>query len=274
MKPPRLQLRIGSTKGGAAVGTGLKIITIGALAAGAVGAMVFFKRQDAANAVDERSCFTNRPPPAMALFALDTTDALAAQQPRLVQTVAEDLLKSLPEGGLLQVVAINGSVPAEIVPILSVCRPANNDNAGRKRYREHFELPLQQSIARLARRPPEPSSPIVETLVAIAGDAALREGGTLKVAMLTDALQQSALANFYTKPPRLPPPTGKPLANTEVRLVILRNGDMEAVQPAAAQSLQLWMSAAGAKVIYAPPPWMSVAGLGTPATAMEVTDAP
>jgi len=210
-------------------------------------------------ATDDKHCFVNAPTPARAVLVVDVTDPLAATQDRMVRTTVDRLVDDLPDGGLLMATSITGEAPDQLGLIVETCRPKRDSNRNRALYDEEFVAPLNSAVDALAQQGEAPASPILETLLAAANDPALQSGeGPTTIVVMSDYMQYSRIANFYSDRPALPPPVGEPFTGLTVRMHVFRNASHADRQAAAADAFVRWLVEAGATVEYTPPAWMAL----------------
>lgn len=197
------------------------------------------------------------------IVVLDVTDPLIAAQPRQVDAAVEASICRLQPRDRLAVVKLSGASPEEVAPLIDTRLPASETNRDRNRLRDQITRPIAGLLDAVEkRRDASPYSPILETLVAIASDRTLSTAGwRTHVLLVSDGLQNTAYASIY--PPRVhfPPAELRPLRGMTVEMAVLRNLRDRSLQPDGVAALVNWLRAAGADVLYEPPPFMALAKL-------------
>ncbi len=114
-------------------------------------------------------------PASHTVVVVDRTDAVPQRVGEWFQGVVEPVSDELPVGAHLSLYTIDGRPPAE--PVQTVCRPKNGDDANwltegsrwlDKVYRAEYAHPVRDMVATLAEPAEAPTSPIFETIAAIA----------------------------------------------------------------------------------------------------------
>jgi hypothetical protein len=209
--------------------------------------------------VDGRNCPVGTPSPNTLVLFLDTSDQLLAAQPREARSAVDGLVSPLARGDRLIVFEVPGEANAELVPLIDQCDPGDRTNVERNAFRNRVSQAVDQKISDLQNHPSSHVSPLIESIVDVAGDAQINSQGTkLTVALVTDGLQNSPFASAYSSLKTFSPPRGTPLKGIAIKIVLLKNIRDIRLQPKGSDLLAAWLMQAGAAVQYQPPAWLSV----------------
>jgi hypothetical protein len=227
------------------------------LAIGAGAVLISRQHHDSA---DRQHCLINRADPAVEVLAFDTSDPLVRAHARSVREIVEDSIESLPTNGRFVVVELNPDAPSEINPLYEACKPGNDGAVARTQLKENFTDPVMAVFESMQDRPAARESPLVELVLAIAGDRTLRDDGApITVRLVSDAMQNSALWSAYNESRRIPLPSdADALDGVHVEIHLLRNTRDAHLQRAAVAELAGWLESAGATVHWSEPPWMAL----------------
>jgi len=122
-------------------------------------------------------CRLNAPPPAYSVVLVDGSDRFSTLQAAQVTAAVEREATRLPRYGKLSVFLLSAAHPDQPEEIISVCNPGTAHNAdewleGPKKldriWQNRFRPKLDTAINRLLAAPDSDSSPIMETISAIA----------------------------------------------------------------------------------------------------------
>lgn len=176
---------------------------------------------------EETLCRKHNPPPSQTILLVDKTDPLTPpQRDRLAQLIRDELAR-IPRHGELLVFVIDqhGSF---LTPRFAACSPGTQDQAnvwyenGRDleaRFEKHFAAPLAALLADLQRGTVSPTSPILESLEAVAHrfESHVPE---LRLILFSDMLQNSADFSHYRYSLRLETWTRQPPVLYGVQVVL------------------------------------------------------
>jgi hypothetical protein len=193
------------------------------------------------------------------VIALDTTDQLLRDQPRLVDRAVDGVVSNVSAGDRLAVAEIReGGLEQDL--LFNRCAPGQGSNVERNRLRDAVRVPIGSALETLATRPQARQSPIIESLIALVDHPDLQPTrGRLTIELLTDGLQLSSFASAYSGQP-FPPPQRGLLNGVTIHLVVLHNARDAGRQQRGVEMLVAWLRDSGARVEHDPFTWERFAG--------------
>jgi hypothetical protein len=175
---------------------------------GVLGVFFWLQSSSRAEATDrETLCPLVTGPVAMTAILLDLTDPLSQTQHTQLMAWLDKEVADAPRGTqfTMGLVSDNPQLWGATVPR---CKPQDGSTASamtqnakliERRYQEQFLSPLQEAISRMSTSSGAKSSPIMESLQALAADSAgfLTFAGPRRVIIVSDLLQNSDALSFY-----------------------------------------------------------------------------
>jgi hypothetical protein len=194
-------------------------------------------------------------------IVIDTTDPLLAGSMTDSLDAISEAMAGLKPGDRVVVTELDGAVQSAPAPLVDACLPLLDSNLARHRMRDRIETPLREKLATLAKSPASETTPLIETVLYLAGERRLN-GPTsrLSILLITDGLQNSPIATAYhRRGPFAPPKDKQALTGATVTFFLIRNPRDFQLQPAGVHHLVEWLRQAGATVAEHDPPWMMLA---------------
>jgi hypothetical protein len=194
-------------------------------------------------------------------IVVDTTDPLLTGSMTDSLDAISAAMAGLKPGDRVVVTELDGAVQSAPTPLVDACLPLLDSNLARRRMRERIETPLREKLATLAKSPTSETTPLIETVLYLAGERRLN-GPTsrLSILLITDGLQNSPIATAYhRRGPFAPPKDKQALMGATVTFFLIRNPRDFQLQPAGVHHLVEWLRQAGATVAEHDPPWMMLA---------------
>jgi hypothetical protein len=226
----------------------------------AIGTLAFAMIASPDDPRDSRHCFIDRPPARTLVVSLDVSDPLTSVHPREVAFDVDRSLAGLRSGERVVVIDAAGKPPTEIATVVDQCHPGDDDNTARNAFRDEILRPIARHVNDVRSKPASNESPLAETITGVAADPSLHAAGSkLDILFITDGLQNSALESAYRSGSEFPTPAPGLLSGVKVELDLVKNERDFALQPRAVARLLAWLTAAGARVVYAAPAWLSLA---------------
>ena len=228
------------------------VLVIGALG----GTGWYIKSVGSRFATDEATgCLTESTAPVAALFLVDATDKLSAENAARIKTHIEDIVKELPRYSKVIVVPFGGDQAVPLQPVFDQCVPGQ---AGDERLDEgamllqqrfdQFAEVLSELATQLTEVPDAPASPITNQVVRAVSDDVLHwEGEEMRLILISDGLQSRTYRTADGALP--PPPSDSFLADIDVEYFEVGNP-----RSVGAQNLKLrdewrqWFERAGADI--------------------------
>jgi hypothetical protein len=228
------------------------VLVIGALG----GTGWYIKSVGSQFATDEATgCLKESTAPVAALFLVDATDKLSAENAARIKTHIEDVVNELPRYSKVIVVPFGGDQAVPLQPVFDQCVPGQ---AGDERLDEgamllqqrfdQFAEVLSELATQLTEVPDAPASPITHQVVRAVSDDVLHwEGEVRRLILVTDGLQSRM---YRTDAGALPPPPSKNfLWDVDVEFFEVGNPrDVARQNRMMREQWQMWFETAGAKV--------------------------
>jgi hypothetical protein len=212
--PRRGRSRRGGGGGQTALGIVLILLVLGALG---FGGYEYLEATRNAVELDEATLCPVRDgiitPAGYAAIVIDTSDELPVVQRQNAENELTEAVRGVPQGWRVSIYGLATDPAALPRPVIQLCNPGDgadldtitaNPTLARETWTTKFVEPMQRAVMAGVAGAPADTSPIMETIAAIAAaeiatPAARRAPRTLVI--LSDMLQHSALASHYRAPP-------------------------------------------------------------------------
>lgn len=229
-------------------------VTASAIALAAVAMMAPGLQLDPAT-----DCPLDGRPSKVRVLALDSSDPLLAAQPGAVDGDVDAAIAGLPGGARLVVVEVRDPNPVEPKVLFTRCIPGTASNAERNRFRDAVIQPIKTRVQALVSKPAANTSPIIETVLAIADSRKLHIAGVpLEILLASDGIENGVTSVYHGG--ALPKPPAHLLAGVRITIMPLRNDRDLPLQVSALPQLAAWFKSTDADVTYTPPAWLAFAG--------------
>ena len=141
---------------------------------------------------------------AQSIVLLDTTDAFAEVTRSDVLNKLDDLVKSVPKGGLLDVRILDEN-PGQIGRVVSLCNPgdgadAPNPELARKKWEKGFAEPVRGSLDRAVSGTEQRYSPILAAIQQVAAElisSAHQKTIPTRVVVVSDLLENTSFYSMF-----------------------------------------------------------------------------
>lgn len=179
------------------VGIGLLAVSLTCMV-GLLG--IAYARNGFREARDElTACSLDEPPAGYVALVVDETDALSEAQVRRLERERDRILSEVGPDEMVSIYVVDDRASPVVDPVLALCSPGSGRDANpiyqnpRKRearFREAFAARLDAVVEELERPRASPTSPILETIRAVASSPEFeRTAGRRELVIVSDLLQ-------------------------------------------------------------------------------------
>lgn len=163
---------------------------------------------------DEQGCLTSGKPRQVLLVLIDQSDPFdSTDRERVVSAQVKGRLRGLEQYDRAVVMALNAAEPASPHLLFQRCAPKNpahgqsifdrliHPPGALEAMWTTFESELDAALQRGLQEPEQPTTPLLETLIAVAKDPELRGTEERNIMVFSDMLQNSRWLSFYKTRP-------------------------------------------------------------------------